>query len=131
MDLLDCLHQFPRRCTFNHESAYSCCERPLPFSFGVKMMMRASGNSVRIAAAVSIPLISGSLRSMSVTSGRCVRNRLIPSCPFDACATKFMSGCAANSAAIPSRYRGWSSTETIRIEFTYVRLQTSTFTTGC
>src|SRR6516162_11293742 len=26
----------------------------------VKMMMRASGNSVRIAAAVSIPLISGS-----------------------------------------------------------------------
>ena len=36
MDLLDCFHQFPRRCTFKHESAYSCCERPLPFSFGVK-----------------------------------------------------------------------------------------------
>src|SRR5262249_37111917 len=40
------------------------------------MMNRAPGNSVRIAIMTSIPLISGSLRSMRVTSGLCSRKTL-------------------------------------------------------
>ena len=36
VDLMDSFHQFPRRCTFYYERAYSCCPRPLPFSIGIK-----------------------------------------------------------------------------------------------
>ena len=47
-------------------------------------MIRASGNSERIAIIVSTPLMSGRRRSISVTSGRCVRNCSMPSWPVAA-----------------------------------------------
>ena len=51
--------------------ARSTCTSPV---YVVSTMMRASGNSARIATIASIPFISGICRSMSVTSGLCRRN---------------------------------------------------------
>src|SRR5579871_1810633 len=80
------------------------------------MMILASGNSPRIAISASRPFISGICKSIRVMSGRCARNCWIASCPFEASATKHMSGWVASRAAIPLRNRGWSSTVRIRIE---------------
>src|SRR5216684_1755216 len=79
-------------------------------------MIRASGNSSRIAIIASRPFISGICKSIRVMSGRCARNRSIASRPLEASATKLMSGWVARRAAIPLRNRGWSSTARIRIE---------------
>ena len=47
-------------------------------------MIRASGNSSRIATIASKPLISGICRSINVTSGRHSRDSAIASRPLDA-----------------------------------------------
>src|ERR1700730_11315725 len=83
-------------------------------------MMRASGNSPRIALIASTPLISGICRSISVTSGRCVRNCCTASRPFVASATSLKSACAETNPAIPWRISGWSSTDMIRIGLSVV-----------
>src|SRR6266478_5444284 len=88
-------------------------------------MIRASGNSPRIAMVASRPFISGICKSIRVTSGRCVRNCWIASRPLDAWPTKLMSDWPATSAAIPSRRRTWSSTARIRIELAPNRQLTS------
>ena len=74
------------------------------------MTMRASGNSLRMAIIASMPLMSGSRMSMSVTSGRCSRNSWMASRPVEAWATISMSGWLLMTAAMPSRRSGWSST---------------------
>src|ERR1700761_3808346 len=53
--------------------------------------------------------------SISVMSGRRVRNFSMASSPLDASATSFISSSAFTRAAIPLRRRGWSSTVRIRI----------------
>ena len=78
-------------------------------------MIRASGNSVRIAAIASMPFMSGRRRSMSVMSGRCWRNRSRPSFPVLASATSSMSRWLLIIAEIPSRRSGWSSTLRMRM----------------
>src|SRR5437870_3876818 len=51
------------------------------------MMMRAFGHFVRIAIVASMPLISGSLTSIRVTSVCCSLKQLIAWRPSEACAT--------------------------------------------
>src|SRR5260221_1973476 len=68
-----------------------------------------------MAIVASMPLQSGSLRSISVTSGWCSRNRCNASAPLAASATSSMSGWFLMTAAIPSRKSGWSSTLKMRI----------------
>ena len=53
-------------------------------------------------------------------SGRCSRNCRTASRPFDACATRFMSGCVAKTKASPSRNIRWSSTARIRMASGFV-----------
>jgi hypothetical protein len=69
-------------------------------------MMRASGNSPRIAMIASRPFISGIWMSISVTSGLCSRNWWTASRPLAASATTAMSGCEPMSVAIPCRTTG-------------------------
>jgi hypothetical protein len=54
-------------------------------------MMRAPGNSARIALIASIPPISGICKSISVMSGRCFRNCSSASRPLEASATSSIS----------------------------------------
>src|SRR5260221_6695287 len=68
-----------------------------------------------MAIVASMPLQSGSLRSISVTSGWCSRSRCNASAPLAASATSSMSGWFLMTAAIPSRKSGWSSTLKMRI----------------
>jgi hypothetical protein len=72
----------------------------------VSITTRAAGNSLTMALSASIPLRSGSRRSMSVTSGRCWRNKTIASPPVAAWATMVMSAWLLMMAAIPSRNSG-------------------------
>ena len=81
----------------------------------VSMIIRALGYSHRMLLRTSMPLRSGSLRSIKVTSGLCSRKRWIPSLPFAASATMVMSAWALIIAEIPSRTSGWSSTVRMRI----------------
>src|SRR5262249_51767642 len=78
-------------------------------------MIRAFGNSLRIAMIASMPPISGICRSINVTSGRCFWNSFIASIPVDASAINSMSGSAFTSAAMPLRRSPWSSTVRTRI----------------
>ena len=67
--------------------------------------MRASGNSLRIACTVSVPLMPGSRRSISVTSGRWVRYSARACSPLEASAQTTMSGSSAMMLARPIRTR--------------------------
>ena len=80
-------------------------------------MIRASGNSPRIAMIASIPGMSGICRSIRVTSGRCARNNSTASRPVDASATNCMSDSAPINARMPFRNNAWSSTARTRIGF--------------
>src|SRR5262249_10410762 len=86
-------------------------------SYVVSTMIRALGNSVRIEIMVSMPLMSGSLRSIRVTSGLFLRKYSIASRPVETWATTFISGCLSITLALPSRTSGWSSTLKTRILF--------------
>ena len=52
-------------------------------------MIRASGNSPRIALIASMPPISGICKSISVTSGWCLRNSSTASRPLEASRDQF------------------------------------------
>src|SRR5208337_3624396 len=78
-------------------------------------MIFASRNSPRMAVMASRPFISGICRSIIVTSGRCVRNCWIASRPFEASATRVISGSSPSRTAMPSLMRTWSSTARTRI----------------
>ena len=67
MDPMDGFEQFLRISTFE-DKALSISETKV-----FQMMMRASANSVRMAAVASMPLMSGSPSSIRVTSGWCSR----------------------------------------------------------
>src|SRR5271166_3500929 len=84
-------------------------------AYVVKTMIRALGNSLRMAMIASMPLISGICRSMRVMSGWCRRNCSIASRPVAACATNFMSGSISINDAMPWRRSAWSSAARIRI----------------
>src|SRR5258708_10236866 len=62
-----------------------------------------------------IPLISGSRRSMSVIAGGCFLNCSRADLAVPAVPTNSRSSSFATTVAIPSRKRGWSSTQRIRI----------------
>ena len=68
-------------------------------------MIRASGNSWRMATVTSLPLMSDRRRSMRVTSGLCCRKRAIASAPQLAAATSSKSGSVERMAAMPLRTR--------------------------
>src|SRR5580704_13167268 len=58
----------------------------------------------------SMPLMSGSCKSINVISGRCCLNCLVASTPVDASATTFISDSALTNPTMPFRSNGWSST---------------------
>jgi hypothetical protein len=69
-------------------------------------MIFASGNSPRIATIASKPFISGICKSISVTSGRCVRNCWIVSRLFEASATRVLSRWVPTSYGDALPYKG-------------------------
>src|SRR5688572_14469130 len=77
--------------------------------------MRANGSMSRIARIAWRPVMIGSCKSITVTSGRWRVNCSTASLPLLASATTVMSGCTVMIRASPSRSRRWSSTTSRRM----------------
>src|ERR1044072_9354747 len=78
-------------------------------------MMRASGNSLRIAAIASTPLFSGMRRSINVMSGGCSRYSSTACCPLTPCAITSISATVLMSETNPCLTTAWSSITMMRI----------------
>src|SRR5271170_3605948 len=85
-------------------------------------MKRACGDSCRICEMASAPPSFGSRRSISVTSGLCLRCASTASRPSAASAITARSGTVLSSATRPCRTTVWSSTIMMRIDSLIVSL---------
>src|SRR6266550_6655515 len=81
----------------------------------VNTMVLAAGSTWRMARMASTPLITGSCKSISTTSGRSLTKQATASSPVATDPTTVQSGSRSMMSWRPSRTMRWSSTTRMRI----------------